>query len=702
MATVGKQVGSSLYLHISALQSLPEPVQEQVRKAQSLTSTQDSDSYNVVKLSLNNGKISLLSYPGFFEEPFPALARSISVDLEDGSVQRKDYSSSGNPPILHRKELLLPSGHPRRDEFAALTEALCRAGLLRDAHKVGHRAQWAKRLADAGFRVEGHALRRINIAGEARERVGQEAVKRHKTAITRYGLSAPMQALARHGFLDGSCSVFDYGCGKGDDLKLLEANSIPATGWDPHHRPNAPKVPADIVNLGFVINIIEDPVERAEVVLDAFSHTRVLLSVAVIPASKAEYEGKAYRDGILTRRNTFQKFYTQEELRYFLLGVLDIEPVAVAPGVFFVFKDEMEEQRFLERRYANRSGIERLIRWLSKPTKEEKIRAFYEANHALLDGLWEHWLAFGRRPELEEVPQRDEVLALFGSLSKALRFLERYHGSEALAVAAATRTQDLSVYFALQLFERRRPYKAYPDKLRHDIRAFFGSHDRALDQARALLFSAGNPALVREACQVAAGEGLGYLEEDKALILHTRYVERLPPILRVYIGCGLHLYGDVTAADLVKIHIESAKLTLMSFDDFEGKPLPRMTERIKLDFRHQGIDIFSYGEAFTPPYLYLKSRYIGEDFPFYWEQLAFDKKLQGLGVFDLSGYGPRPDGFNAILRRLHLEVKGFELVPTTIVPDIDQPCNKYHLFCDFIECGETQQRTKISNPAKQP
>ena len=67
-----------------------------------------------------------------------------------------------------------------------------------------------------------------------------------------------MQALQRHGYLDGTRTIFDYGCGKGDDIRILRHNGLDASGWDPHFTPDIPKEPADIVNLGFVINVIED------------------------------------------------------------------------------------------------------------------------------------------------------------------------------------------------------------------------------------------------------------------------------------------------------------------------------------------------------------------------------------------------------------------------------------------------------------
>ena len=49
-------------------------------------------------------------------------------------------------------------------------------------------------------------------------------IERHRTALTRTNFSAPIQALIRFGYLDGNFSVFDYGCGRGDDLHVLREN----------------------------------------------------------------------------------------------------------------------------------------------------------------------------------------------------------------------------------------------------------------------------------------------------------------------------------------------------------------------------------------------------------------------------------------------------------------------------------------------
>jgi hypothetical protein len=64
----------------------------------------------------------------------------------------------------------------------------------------------------------------------------------------------------------------------------------------------------------------------------------------------------------------------------------------------------------------------------------------------------------------------------------------------------------------------------------------------------------------KKACEQASKNGLGFLDGDHSLQLDASLVDRLPAPLRVYIGCGEVLYGDIDDADLVKIHLQSGKL----------------------------------------------------------------------------------------------------------------------------------------------
>ncbi len=542
--TVGKHIRGNRYFHVSALEGLAPLLREQVQLAAAHAGLRVDTDFNVVKIDEEKSQISLLSYEHFFEHPFPCLKYSYVVDLTSDRVKHLRYDLSENPPILHRKELLLPHDHPQRHLFAKLTKQLEAAGLFREARRIGFARVWEERLQTAGYEVKEHQLVALNGAPQPQLPLS-ETPARHRTALQRYALSTPMQALHRHGYLDGSGTVFDYGCGKGDDVRILRHNGFTANGWDPHFAPDTPKTRADIVNLGFVLNVIEDPAERARVLRDAYALADKVLAVAVMLTGRAAQNGETFGDGVRTSHNTFQKYFTQGELRDYLLSVLDKEPVAVGPGVFFVFKDESEEQHFFAQRVRARGGLDRLIGRLPKPTRAEREQAFYETHQAMLDFVWETWLELGRKPEPSEVRQQAEIERVFGSLGKALRFLERFHGDDAVHAAFRSRKADLTVYFALQQFEQRKTSTALSDELRRDVRVFFGGYQNAQAEARQMLFSAGKRDVVRQLCREAAHTGLGWLEKDRALYLHTSLVERLPAVLRVYIGCASYLYGDV-------------------------------------------------------------------------------------------------------------------------------------------------------------
>ena len=72
--------------------------------------------------------------------------------------------------------------------------------------------------------------------------------------------------------------------------------------------------PADVVNLGYVLNVIESPSERDAVLRKALQLAQRLLIVAVRVDQGPQW-GEAFNDGLITTRNGFQKLYTQAEFR---------------------------------------------------------------------------------------------------------------------------------------------------------------------------------------------------------------------------------------------------------------------------------------------------------------------------------------------------------------------------------------------------
>lgn len=127
--------------------------------------------------------------------------------------------------------------------------------------------------------------------------------------------SRSCRARGSSGQLRPGVAFFDYGCGQGADAADLRSLGYAAEGGNPVHRPDSGKTAADVVSLGQVLNVIEDPAERPAPLVHAFCHARRLLVVSALIRETADTErAAAFRDGVLTKRDMFQKYVEQPEL----------------------------------------------------------------------------------------------------------------------------------------------------------------------------------------------------------------------------------------------------------------------------------------------------------------------------------------------------------------------------------------------------
>jgi DNA phosphorothioation-associated putative methyltransferase len=200
-----------------------------------------------------------------------------------------------------------------------------------------------------------------------------------------------------------------------------------------------------------------------------------------------------------------------------------------------------------------------------------------------------------------------------------------------------------------------------PVSLQRDIRAFFGKPSLAYDFAKDALFAVADTDMIATACSNAFTKlGCGHISQDDSYTLPARFIVGLPPLLRIYIGCGLQLYGDLGNADLVKIHSRSAKLSLMKYDDF-SKPLPILVDRIKIRLRDQEVDLFNYEARSDVRPLYMKSRYLEVSDPDYIRQCEFDRSISTIPDLDLEGYGPSMSELKEILLAKGITIDGFHI-----------------------------------------
>lgn len=623
-----------MYLYMSALDDETRPV---VNRAVAVAG---SFEWNVVKVSPRS--VSLLLYEDFDIAGFPALLASLKVDLETGKSTATDYRKRDNPPILHRKETLLPADDHRRPKFAALTRAAEEHGLFTAPTKIGTRRQWADLLASKGLRVQGHSL--VAVGADVVE------VVRHKTAIARRDLSQPMQLAVAHGVLSKGYSVFDYGCGLGDDVAILAATGYEVFGWDPHHAPDGPRRAADFVNIGFVLNVIEDRHERIETLRTAWSFAQRAMVVSVRVMGNVDLKTlRQYRDGYLTSRGTFQKYFGQQELRDFINDTLGEAPIAIGPGVFAIFRDKDLEQEVLFRRRAGaivRSvGMRppdrvRSMGAAPRPILAERIRPELEI-------LWGAMLQRGRALDRDEFPddllERLQVAKISPARATSI-CLSTLFDQQDLADAAAKRREDLLIRFAMLMFPGAPRYAMLAKSLQRDVRTFFGSHTAALEEARSLIFSIGKLDAIIEGVTIAVAASLGAMRDDNTFRFVLQTLDRLPTAVRLRVLCGGLLRGGVDGADFIDVRVDAPRLTFIQCIDASAK-LPIILEKTYVDLGRARVTVKRPDDKV----LYLKGKFLPPGYPEREQQMEFDRKLISLGIVTPDGKGPGMAVFQNII-----------------------------------------------------
>ena len=624
--TIGKQVADALYIHKDAFKALPFELGQFIQAVAKALKIED-EKWHLVKLNKHLFRLSLLCYPDFYTDPYPCLQQSVTVDLSKLTHRITSYADSENPPILHRKELMILPDSASYKDFKQITQEGENAGLYKNPRLIGFKQSWLNIIFQQGYELLNGHLFRLPIHPQAVE----QEIDRHKTAIVRHSLSAPMKSLAKQGYLNGEYCIFDYGCGRGDDMNELLAHGIDILGWDPKHYPDGDKTASDIVNLGFVLNVIEDTHERLDVLLKAWELTNSFLVVSVMLGTEQFIsQFTPYKDGVITSRNTFQKYYQQSEIKAYIERSLDEQAITVAPGIFYIFKDKLEEQEYLQNRYKRHQAWHQ-IHTPSPSSQKDKEKLLITQHLALFESFWRRCLELGRIPAQDEFDHSEEIRALIGSHKKTYLLLCETQENTAFEKAQTQRKEDLLLYFAMGLFEKRRPYTLQSERLKRDIKAFFGEYKTALSLAQELLYCIADPILIKQAC-VDAHQALpaSVLNDDHSLLIHVSYLDELPLLLRIYLGAGLQMYGEAENIDVIKIHITSGKLTLTTYDDFENKAVPFLVERIKIKMADQDIDFFDYVNENKRPPLLNKGLLLGENFEHQSKQRAFDKRIGAL------------------------------------------------------------------------
>lgn len=474
-------------------------------------------------------------------------------------------------------------------------------------------------------------------------------VARHLTALTRHKLSRPVSLAIVDGLVNVNTSVFDYGCGRGDDVRNLNARGIACTGWDPVHRPQGLITPADVVNLGYVINVIEDATERVGVLQKAWGLTRKLLIVSARLTTETKNSNlSTYEDGCLTQLATFQKFYEQHELRDWIDKVLQVSCLPAAPGVFYVFRDPDQRLSFTASRY----------RRIAIAPRKCRTDILFERYKSILEPLMNFITARGRLPEESELEVAEDIRRELGSLKRAFSIICRVTGSEQWEKLREERAQDLLIYIALSMFSYRPKYSQLPADLQLDIRAFFSTYRRACEKADELLFSAGKTSTIDAACRNST---VGK-QTPKALYIHISALSFLPPVLRVYEGCAKSYIGAVDGANIIKLHREVPRVSYLSYPDFDRDPHPALLASLIVPLQTFRVKFRDYSESNNPFILHRKEEFLPLENPLRSKFARLTKQEERHHLYDHPEMIGTKEGWGRVLESCGMQLSGHLLV----------------------------------------
>ena len=155
----GKAVGGASYFHQSAIYLIDNYYQDLIAKASILN--ENSCKWNVVKFDKReNYKLSFLEYQCFNDYAFPCLEKSYQVNLNELTFKSRNHSKI-NPPILHRKELLIDPARSDYQKFESLTKTLEKFGAFKNITKLGTKSRWEDELNRLGIVVKDHKAKLI-------------------------------------------------------------------------------------------------------------------------------------------------------------------------------------------------------------------------------------------------------------------------------------------------------------------------------------------------------------------------------------------------------------------------------------------------------------------------------------------------------------------------------------------------------------
>lgn len=483
------------------------------------------------------------------------------------------------------------------------------------------------------------------VAAMSGHEVESLEINRGRTAMRRHTCSRPVALALAGGIVSNTTTVLDYGCGRGGDLRYLTKRGIDAVGWDPAHRTDGERRTSDVVNLGYVLNVIESPEERSQVLRAALALAKEALVVSV-RVDKGSDAFEEYGDGCVTARNTFQKLYSQAEFREYVEEVTGLRPHIAGLGIAYLFKDAAREAAYIASQAFTRR-LEYRTDLIEQFTRHPLAKRFVRKAHEL-----------GRIPHPDEFKQYPGLLEAFGSAQRIERLLLRTVNPEKFQGTQEQRKEDILLFLAMLPLQRVKPpaMALLPQDIQRDIRAIWKSHVAALADAKTFLFSMGKEHVIRDACRASTVGKL--LPTD--LYVHTSAVDELPPVLRLLLFAVRQVVGDVEH-DLVKVSLDGKSVSLLAYPGFDEDAHPALVQSIRVDLGRAQYQVRRYATSENPAILHRKDAFVTREYPLFEQFRSLSEAEARAGLLTRPDIGRRQQ-WEAALAEKGLWVNNHSLV----------------------------------------
>lgn len=438
--------------------------------------------------------------------------------------------------------------------------------------------------------------------------------------------------------------MLDYGCGRGDDVDYLRTKGIPAAGWDPYYRPNYELQAAEVVNLGYVLNVIENPLERAQVLRKALQLAQRLLIVAV-RVDQGPQSGEAFNDGLITTRKGFQKLFTQAELRAYIESTLSHQPVMAGLGVAYIFKDDTWQSRHLARSTVYRSTLGRQFA-IDAFQSSELGTAFLSLARTL-----------ARLPRPREFSAFAALCQQFGSPHRIARLATAILDPGYLENLRRHRRESFLIYYAATRLQGLRlpPFNLLLEETKADILSLWPSFKSAREEGEAFLFSLGNSERVQSSTyRSPVGKIVG-----ESLYAHRSIVEQLPSLSRLQIIGACRIVGEVEY-DLVKLSADGRRVSFLRYPRFDTDAHPALAHSLSVYLPKADYSYRNFSNSENPPILHRKDALVDETYPLHQKFAALTKQEEKKSLLSRTDIGHKQE-WERVLEDAGLFIRGHRL-----------------------------------------